>query len=392
MNHRRSVIIAAVAALIASAIGVWLLAFHDDGKVQPPSPQTVHDTTLKPGEVAVIGQQPVRASDIDVELRQEAALAVCAKGKTCKVPTNKAARDLAYQATIMESWILQEAARRGIKLDKGEYQKRLEAAGYTDKTAPKAVREQIAISTLNGQVMGNDKPAPTPTAAQLRKAYESDPNLTPPRTRSLNVIHSATRERAQKAAAALRAGQPFDEVFAKFNDDLGLQARRGRIEDITQQLLPGAIARGVFLADTGVWTGPVQGDGFWLFKITDAKNPKPVPFEKAREQLIKQVQSAAYNEQQIEKRVELIRFWRPRTKCAADHLTDLCYNGPENSLLAAHDRLLTKNKDLGPDRACARDPKSCLREDPQLPTKQQLETVRRSIRQATEVIEQDERS
>jgi len=392
VNRRRLVIIAVV-AILAAASGVWLVAFRGDGKVQPPSPQTVHDTILKPGEVAVIGRQPVRAADIDVELRQEAAMSVCAKGKTCKVPTSKAARDLAYQATIMESWILQEAARRGIHLDKDEYDKRLQAAGYPDKAAaPEAVREQIAISTLNSQVMGNDKPAPTPTGAQLRKAYESDPNLTPPRTRSLNVIHSATRQRAQKAADALRAGRPFSEVFAKYNDDLGLQAGQGRIADITQPLLPGAIARGVFLADTGVWTGPVQGEGFWLFKVTEATNPKPVPFEQARERLIKQVQSAAFNEQQIEKRVELIRFWRPRTKCAADHLTDLCYNGPENSLLSAYDGLLTDNRDRGPDPACARDPKSCLAKDAHLPTEQQIEQVRRSIRQATDVVEQDERS
>ncbi len=136
------------------------------------------------------------------------------------------------------------------------------------------------------------KAAAAPTEAQLQAAYKSDPaRYAASEKRTAQVVVVLDQASATTLANQAKGGTALDAAARA----VGLEARTLAVLDKTAmaaQTAP-AVADAIFGAAQGAVIGPVRGGGgFTVAKVTTIQTVGATPFERARAELLPEVQKA----------------------------------------------------------------------------------------------------
>ena len=83
------------------------------------------------------------------------------------------------------------------------------------------------------------------------------------------MVKTKTEAEAKQALAALKSGQSWDTVAAKYSDDTATKNNGGQLKDITKGQEEHALDQVAFSAPVNTLQGPVKGTfGWYVVEVT----------------------------------------------------------------------------------------------------------------------------
>jgi foldase protein PrsA len=144
-------------------------------------------------------------------------------------------------------------------------------------------------------------------------------------SRDLLLIFNSKRKTIYKALAALKRGQSFKRVAARFSSDSGSGKNGGRFPGVEKGQFPRKLDRAVFKAKRGKLIGPIKTQyGYYLVRVTRINKRRARTFEEAREDIHeylldqKQTAIAETAQKSFESR------WKPATLCRTGYVAKVC--------------------------------------------------------------------
>lgn len=228
----------------------------------------------------------------------QSALATCINARRCgdgqrKAPSDvdgverKCSAELRFwksevMAFLVRSvWLKREAARRSVSLTADEMRGALEArmesfsggrefdryladSGMSRRQFRARVKRDALFRKLMLAVIAPDL---TVSKSDVERRYRrSASEFRLPTTRDLRAVVTGTRERADYAMSALRAGRPWGSVVRKFSADASRRSH-GRMSIDTHNVIY-RLRSAVFSAQIGQIVGPLEIRGaWWVFRV-----------------------------------------------------------------------------------------------------------------------------
>jgi len=136
--------------------------------------------------------------------------------------------------------------------------------------------------------------------ADIEKYYNAHKSqFGTPASRNLRVVRTKTEAEAKAAMSALKSGQSWDTVAAKYSEDTTTKHSGGLLQDVTQGQEEHALNQVAFSAPLNQLQGPVHGTFGWYVVEVVKKNPgSQQPLSKAKptiKQLLESNASTAAN-------------------------------------------------------------------------------------------------
>ena len=250
------------------------------------------------------------------------------------------------QYLIRSAWIQGEAADRDIKLSDKEVKKQfdidrkqnfptakaynefLKTSGYDTEDLLFQVKSRMLSERIQKAVLkGKDKATDAEVAAYFKKNKK---NYAQPEQRSMLIVMTKTKAKADAAKAALAAGQPWAAVAKKYSIDVASKSTGGKLENVAEGQQEPTLDKATFKAKKNVLVGPVKTQfGYYVFKITkvtpavqqDLKDVK----DAVKQAVISEKQSKAMGAftKEFEKK------WKARTECRKGYVIEQCKNAPK---------------------------------------------------------------
>jgi foldase protein PrsA len=255
-------------------------------------------------------------------------------------------RDQVLQLLISFKWIQGEADQEGVKVSNAEvqksfqqqkkqsfpkdadFQKFLKQSGQTQQDILQRVRLDLLSNKIRDKVIkGKDKVS----QAQIQDYYNKNKaRFAQPERRSLQIVLTKTKAKADQAKKALQSGQSWKTVAKKFSIDSASKNQAGKLPPQAKGTLEKALDTAVFAAAKNKLLGPVKTQfGYYDFRVTQITKASQQSLTQAtptiRQTLAAQNQQTALNNfvKDFQKR------WRDKTQCQNSFKTTDCKNGPK---------------------------------------------------------------
>lgn len=249
---------------------------------------------------------------------------------------------------IQGAWIVGEAADRGIKVSDKEvkkqfdvqrlqsfptveaYDKFLKTSGYTTKDLLFQVKSKLLFDKIQAELL---KKVPKVTDPQVSDYYNKNKKqFTQPEQRSMRIIMTKDRARAEQAKQALKSGQDWKTVAKRFSIDAATKSNGGVVKNVAQGQQEKALDDATFSAAKGELVGPVKTQfGYYVFEVTSITPAKTQPLSAVRATILQQLQGQAQQKVMQQWATSFQKKWKARTECAKGFiLPDRCNNAPKS--------------------------------------------------------------
>jgi foldase protein PrsA len=310
-----------------SAFAHWtLVAARADNRASVPDPPDYLNCIASRRAAAATG------SESDAQLKS-----ACAQSYTQY-------RTAALEQLTAAEWLPREAARRKIAVSSAEvtrtfeqqkrraypkdadYQASLRRSGETEADILLKVKLGLLGQRISAQITkGKD----TVTDAEVAAYYAKNRAQFNQATRTLRAVVNPSDAQAAAAAAALKHGESWKTVAAKYSTDTASKGKGGRIGAVSKANVPAALAGPLFSAKRGQIIGPIRsGTRSYVFTV--------IAIKPAAQQTLAQASAAIKQTLQTSKRRAVIaaftkdyrKRWRAKTTCADEFKASVCANGP----------------------------------------------------------------
>ena len=243
-------------------------------------------------------------------------------------------------------WIQGEAAAQNIKVTDAEvkksfdeqkkqsfpkdadYQKFLKTSGQTPEDIMQRVKLDLLSNKIRDKVVkGKDQVSDKAVADFYAK---NKAQFSQPEKRDLHVVLTKEKAEADKALAALKAGDSWKKVAKKYSIDDTTKATGGELTAQAKGTLDAELDDAVFSAKKGDIQGPVKTQyGYYVFEV-DKSTPASQQTLAEAKATIKQQLASQEQQKALDAFVkDFTSRWREKTECADSYKTSDCKNGPK---------------------------------------------------------------
>jgi foldase protein PrsA len=267
--------------------------------------------------------------------------------KQCQQEYNSL-RDSVMQFLITSAWIEGESHDRGVKVSdtdvKKDFDKQrqqsfpkdkdylafLKSSGYVQEDLLYRIKVQDLTNKLRTKILeGTDKVS----SAQIADYYNKNKSrFSVPEKRDLRIVLTKTEAQANKAKAALEAGQSWKTVASKYSIDQGTRDNGGLLAAVPKGQQEKALDDATFSATKGKVGGPVKTQfGYYVFEVTKVTPGSQQSLDQSKDS-IKQLLVSQQQQKKIDAfSKEFQKKWKDRTDCRKGYVTDDCKNAPKKS-------------------------------------------------------------
>jgi foldase protein PrsA len=271
--------------------------------------------------------------------------------KQCQQEYNSL-RDSVMQFLITSAWIEGESHDRGVKVSdtdvKKDFDKQrqqsfpkdkdylafLKSSGYVQEDLLYRIKVQDLTNKLRTKILeGTDKVS----SAQIADYYNKNKSrFSVPEKRDLRIVLTKTEAQANKAKAALEAGQSWKTVASKYSIDQGTRDNGGLLAAVPKGQQEKALDDATFSATKGKVGGPVKTQfGYYVFEVTKVTPGSQQSLDQSKDS-IKQLLVSQQQQKKIDAfSKEFQKKWKDRTDCRKGYVTDDCKNAPKKSATTA---------------------------------------------------------
>ncbi|MDQ8045021.1 MAG: peptidyl-prolyl cis-trans isomerase [Patulibacter sp.] len=245
-------------------------------------------------------------------------------------------RNTAMQQLVNLNWIKGELAARDITFRKAElklaldniitstfqgqagYQAFLKQSGLNQADVDLNVLATAGEKKIVAQLQAGVK---TPTDAQVKRYFEQKRSqYVQPETRDLRLIKAKDLASANAALAAIKAGQSWKTIAAKYSTDTATKASGGSVVGTTADQQPPEFGANVFKAKAGALLGPIKTSlGYYVVKVQAVHAEKQPVYSELKAQLEQALESENQQNAIDNFRTVFLASWAARTKCASDY-------------------------------------------------------------------------
>lgn len=250
-------------------------------------------------------------------------------------------RDQAMNFLIQGQWVQGEAKDQGISLSEKElqasFQKQKKQAFRKEKDFQKFLKSsgmtvddllfRVKVDTLANRLKAKaNKTVKKVTQADVAAYYAKHKSqFGTPEQRTLRIVLTRKRGKAEQALKALRSGQSFKKVAKTDSIDGRTKNSGGLLPNVRKGQEEAQLEKAAFAAPKGKLVGPVKAPfGFYILRVEKIKPAKQDPLAKSapsiRQQLTAQRQNDAL--QTFIKRFR--KKWTSRTDCKAAFKVEGC--------------------------------------------------------------------
>jgi hypothetical protein len=213
---------------------------------------------------------------------------------------------------------------------------RQEAASFGVEISPRRVGDEAGKDLIYRTVASHfERGRKFPVrSSEVRSYYISHrTEFAQPARRYVNIVETASRAKAVRAADALRKGRTWRSTRAIYGRRVPRvpEASRG-LPIVVKGQLPDPLGRNVFAAARNDLRGPIAADSSWFVFTVLGSSPAGMPsFKDAYPSIAAQLQTekrAAYIDRSVS---SLSKKYRPRTICARELAGPKCKNAPQTS-------------------------------------------------------------
>jgi foldase protein PrsA len=263
----------------------------------------------------------------------------------CKTQYNTL-KSQVLQLLISYRWIEGEAAAQGIKVSDADvqkafqqqkkqsfpkdadFQKFLKQSGWTQQDLLGRTRDDLLANKIRDKaIKGKDQVSD----AQIQAYYNKNKaRFSQPERRSLRIVLTKTKAKAQQAKQALQSGQSWNKVAKKFSTDSTSKSQGGKLPPQAKGTLEKALDQAVFAAPKGKLLGPVKTPfGFYDFQVLNVSPASTQPLAQAKT-TIKQTLATQNQQTALNNFVkDFTNRWRNKTDCQSAFKISDCKNGPK---------------------------------------------------------------
>jgi foldase protein PrsA len=267
--------------------------------------------------------------------------------KQCQQEYNSL-RDSVMQFLITSAWIEGESHDRGVKVSdtdvKKDFDKQrqqsfpkdkdylafLKSSGYVQEDLLYRIKVQDLTNKLRTKILeGTDKVS----SAQIADYYNKNKSrFSVPEKRDLRIVLTKTEAQANKAKAALEAGQSWKTVASKYSIDQGTRDNGGLLAAVPKGQQEKALDDATFSATKGKVGGPVKTQfGYYVFEVTKVTPGSQQSLDQSKDS-IKQLLVSQQQQKKIDAfSKEFQKKWKDRTDCRKGYVTDDCKNAPKKA-------------------------------------------------------------
>jgi parvulin-like peptidyl-prolyl isomerase len=251
------------------------------------------------------------------------------------------------QFLISAQWIQSEAAERGVQVSPAEVDQRLELLRKSSFPNPRQLglmlkttgqrlddlRFRLKIELLSTKLREKEFPgAGTVTQAQIAAYYVSHrASFGKPEIRNLRVVITRTHASAERALAALRAGQSWGAVSTRYSRLAAPPG--GLVLSVAKGQQPQPIGALEFAARPGTLVGPVKTPlGYEVFQVLKVIPGAQQTLAQATPQITSVLSSQTQRAVATSFLTRLRQKWLSRTVCRAGFVTpQYCRGTPKRS-------------------------------------------------------------
>ena len=269
--------------------------------------------------------------------------------KQCKTEYEQLKADV-MQFLIQSEWVQQEAAEQGVKVSDQEVQNRLEEEkkrAFPGKNGEKKYQEFLKTSNMSEEDILFRFRLETLQQKLTQKVTEKEAKVTDqdvqayyeknkkrfaqPERRSLNVVLTKGKAKADQAKAALEGDGSFKAVAKKYSIDEASKAQGGKLPDVAEGQQEKAFDEAIFKAKKGQLEGPVKTQfGYYVFEVTKVTPASQQSLEQS-EETIKNLLRSQRQQKSLDKFIKDFRErYKEQTVCAEDFEVAECENAPKS--------------------------------------------------------------
>jgi foldase protein PrsA len=259
----------------------------------------------------------------------------------------KTLRDQAVQFLISSAWIEGESADRNVKVSDTEAKKAfdtqrkqsfptdagyaafLKSSGYTQEDLLYQIKIQTLSTKLRAQILkGTDKVSDAAIAAYYAKNKAS---FAQPEKRDLRIVLTKTEAEAEKALAALKDGQSWKSVAAKYSTDPS-KSSGGVLAGVAKGQQEKTLDTATFAAKKGEIEGPLKTQfGYYVYEVTSI-TPGTQQSQADAKESIKQLLVSQQQQKALDTFLkDFEKKWKARTDCRKGYVVASCKNAPKTS-------------------------------------------------------------
>ncbi len=212
---------------------------------------------------------------------------------------------------------IDEVKQQSFQGDDAEWQKALEAQGYTEEDVRVEIRAQLLSERLVASISGESGT----TDAEIAEYYEANKaQFTVPEARDVRHILVKTKAEADKLYAELEGGADFAALAKQHSEDPGSKDNGGKLT-IAQGQTVEAFDKTAFLLKTGVVSRPVKTEyGYHLIMPIGAVKPgKVTSLAEAKAQIKSQLEQTKQNDAVTKWAEDLAKKYESKTTYAAGY-------------------------------------------------------------------------
>ena len=269
--------------------------------------------------------------------------------KQCRQEYNQLKGDV-MQFLIQAQWVQQESASRGVKVSDQEVKTRLteeKKRAFPGKGGEKKYQAFLTTSGMNeADILFRFKletlqqkltqkvtdQQSKVTDADVRSYYDKNKKrFAQPERRSLNVVLTKGKAKAQQAQKALQGGQSFKTVAKKYSIDQASKSQGGKLPDVAEGQQEKAFNDAIFNAKKSKLQGPVKTQfGYYVFKVMKVTPASQQSLDQSKA-TIRNLLKSQRQQKALDTFIKDFRKrYKDKTVCADAYQVAECKNAPKS--------------------------------------------------------------
>ena len=269
--------------------------------------------------------------------------------KQCRQEYDQLKGDV-MQFLIQAQWVQQEADDRNVKVSNQEVENRLDEEkkrAFPGKNGEKRYQAflktsgmkeddilfRFRLETLQQKLTQKVTQEQAKVTDADVKAYyaKNKKRFAQPERRSLNVVLTKGKARAQQARKALSGGRSFKAVAKKYSIDQASKSQGGKLPDVAEGQQEKAFNKAIFGAKKGKLEGPVKTQfGYYVFEVTKVTPASQQSLEESKD-TIRNLLKSQRQQKALDRFIKDFRErYKEKTVCAEDFRIAECNNAPKS--------------------------------------------------------------
>jgi foldase protein PrsA len=310
--------------------------------------------------------QPPGFSACIIRLRKKEQIDSGGEGRTANLLKEVCKRryeqllQTAVSILVNDLWLIEEAAREGIKVDPQKLAQNLAASHAMVKGRPLSFNGYLAVSgrtladlkfelevaQLSEEIYKHaEAKTPKLTSTLLARFYAAHKHqFAVPEERDLYILHTKSEAAALQAKRQIQAGQSFASVVKGLHVTQPLGSKEGLSMGLKRTgYSEPKLIDAIFGARPGVLSGPVHlalnpaygANGYYVFKVIRKIPAHQMPYSQALQIMRSELPQALHRKTLASFVSAYKRRWHSRTDCKAGYVVELCKqrNSPTASYL-----------------------------------------------------------